>query len=89
MEHSNELESRHKSGIYALKILEVRRDGAIVKNPLNPKTCVLVPLSGSDYFEAGIYVDVEFIKTGKYSFKFNLVGVTPSEFLPANGALIF
>lgn len=75
MEHSNELESRHQSGIYALKILEIRESSIIVKNPLNPKTCIRVSVSDSDYYGVGLYIDVTIISDGK-SFKANLLGVT-------------
>lgn len=84
-----EPESRHESGIYALKILEVRGSNAVVKSPLNPKTCVLVPLSDSDYYGAGIYIDVQFVETGKTSFKADLIGITPPEFVPFNGEEFF
>lgn len=33
MEQSIELESRHKNNIYALKILEIRENSAVVKSP--------------------------------------------------------
>lgn len=86
MEQSIELESRHESGIYALKILEIRGNNAVVKNPMNPKTCVLVPLSDSDYYGAGIYIDVQFVGTGKTSFRANLIGITEPQFVPNDGA---
>lgn len=89
MEHSIELESRHENGIYALKILEIRENSAVVKSPLNPKICVLVPLSDSDYYGAGIYIDVQFAKTGKISFKADLIGITPPELVPINGEEIY
>lgn len=84
-----ELESRHENGIYALKILEVREGNAVVKSPLNPKICVLVPLSDSDYYGAGIYIDVQFVKTGKTSFKADLIGITEPQFVPKGGEEIF
>lgn len=89
MEHLVELESRHENGIYALKILEIRGNNAVVKSPLNPKICVLVPLTDSDYYGAGIYIDVQFVKTGKTSFKADLIGITPPEFVPINGEEIY
>ncbi len=89
MEHSNELESRHKNGIYALKILEIRKDNVVVKNPMNPKTCVLVPLSEADYLGVGIYIDVRFVWTGKTSFKVDFVGITEPQFVPINGDEIY
>lgn len=89
MEHSIELESRHENNIYALKILEIRENNAVVKNPLNPKICVLVPLSDSDYYGAGIYIYVQFVGTGKSSFKANLIGITPPELVPINGEEIY
>lgn len=88
MEQSIELESRHENGIYALKILEVREGNAVVKSPLNPKICVLVPLSDSDYYGTGLYVDVAIANKGK-SFKANLIGVTPPEFVPNDGEEIY
>lgn len=89
MEHSIELESRHESGIFALKILETREGSAVVKNPLNPKICVLVALSDSEYYGVGTYIDVQFVQTGKTSFKANLIGVTLPEFIPINGEEIY
>lgn len=89
MERSIELESRHENGIYALKVLEIRGDNAVVKSPLNPKICVLVPLSDSDYYGAGIYIDMQFTKTGKTSFKASLIGITPPELVPINGEEIY
>lgn len=89
MEHSNELESRHENGIYTLKILEIRKDNAVVKNPMNPKTCVLVPLSEADYLGVGIYIDVRFVRTEKMSFKANLIGITSPEFVPNDGEEIY
>ncbi len=86
MGQSIELESRHENGIYALKILEIRENSAVVKSPLNPKICVLVPLSDSDYYGAGIYIDAQFSKTGKASFKASLIGITSPEFVPIDGA---
>lgn len=88
MEQSIELESRHKNGIYAVKVLEIRRNNIIVKNPINPKTCILVPVSDSDYYGTGLYVDVAIANKGK-SFKANLIGVTPPEFVPNDGEEIF
>lgn len=89
MEHSNELESRRENGIYTLKILEIRKDNAVVKNPMNPKTCVLVPLSEADYLGAGIYIDVRFVRTEKMSFKANLIGITEPQFVPNDGEEIY
>lgn len=88
MEHSNELESRHENGIYAVKILEVRGNNIIVKNPLNPKTCVRVPVSDTDYYGIDIYVDVAFANDGEV-FKANLIGITSPEFIPIDGDEIY
>lgn len=85
MEYLSELESRHESGIYALKILEIRGDSIIVKNPLDPKTCVRVPVSDSDYYGIGLYVDVTFTSDGDSS-RANLIGITSPEFVPIDGA---
>lgn len=79
-----ELESRHENGIYALKILKVGRSNIIVKNPLNPKTCVRVPVSDTDYYGIDIYVDVAFANDGD-SFRVNLIGITSPEFVPIDG----
>lgn len=89
MEQSIELESRHENGIYAVKILEIRGNNAVVKCPLNPKICVLVPLSDSDYYGAGIYIDVQFVGTGKASFKASLIGITEPQFVPNDGEEIY
>lgn len=89
MEQSIELESRHENGIYALKVLEIRESNAVVKSPLNPKICILVPLSDSDYYGAGIYIDVQFVKTGKTSFKASLIGITEPQFVPNDGEEIY
>ena len=85
MEYLSELESRHESGIYALKILEIREDSIIVKNPLSPKTCVRVPVSDTDYYGIDIYVDVAFANDGE-SFRANLIGITSPEFVPIDGS---
>lgn len=84
MEQLIELESRHESGIYALKILGVGGSNIIVKNPLNPKTCVRVPVSDTDYYGIDIYVDVAFANDGD-SFEANLIGITSPEFIPIDG----
>ncbi|WP_305292029.1 hypothetical protein [Lactobacillus taiwanensis] len=89
MEQSIELESRHENNIYTLKILEIRENNAVVKSPLNPKICVLVPLFDSDYYGAGIYIDVQFVGTGKSSFKADLIGITEPQFVPNDGEEIF
>lgn len=88
MEHSIELESRHQSGIYAAKILETRENSMIVKNPLNPKTCIRVFMSDSDYCMDGLYIDVAIANNGE-SFKANFIGITPPEFVPINGEDIY
>lgn len=85
MEYLSELESRHESGIYALKILEIRGDSIIVKNPLNPKTCIRIPVSDTDYYGIDIYVDVAFVNDGD-SYRANLIGITSPEFVPIDGA---
>lgn len=85
MEQSIELESRHENGIYAVKILETRESSIIVKNPLNPKTCVRVPVSDADYYGIGIYVDVAFANDGEL-FRANLISITSPEFVPIDGA---
>lgn len=88
MEQSIELESRHENGIYAVKILETRESSIIVKNPLNPKTCVRVPVSDADYYGIDIYVDVAFANDGD-PFRVNLIGITSPEFVPNDGEEIY
>lgn len=88
MEQLIELESRHESGIYALKILGVGGSNIIVKNPLNPKTCVRVPVSYTDYYGIDIYVDVAFANDGD-PFRVNLIGITEPQFVPNDGEEIF
>ncbi len=85
MEQSIELESRHENGIYAVKILETKKSSIIVKNPLNPKTCVRVPVSDADYYGIDIYVDAAFANDGD-PFRVNLISITSPEFVPIDGA---
>lgn len=83
-----ELESRHKNGIYATKILGIGQNNIIVKNPINPKTCIRVPVSDSDYYGIGLYVDVAIANKGEL-FRANLIGITPSKFVPVDGKEIY
>lgn len=89
MEKLNSLAARHKSGIYALKILEIKEDGrAAVKHPLK-KACVLVPIPSSEYYGVGMYIDVQLTPRDETRFRAEYRGITLPEFVPEDGAEIY
>nr|WP_296470232.1 hypothetical protein [uncultured Acetatifactor sp.] len=92
MDILNSLAARHKSGIFALKILEIKEDGrAVVKHPLKKNTCVLLSVPDSGFCEPGLYIDVQFIPNDEFMPKYKAVyqGITLPEFVPEDGAEIY
>lgn len=87
MDYKNELKVRHENNIYALKILNVDGNRVVVRNALDTSTCISL-VTPDSYYEAGTYVDVAFSEKDK-SFNAKLVGITPPEFAPNDGAEIY
>lgn len=86
MDCKNELKARHENNIYALKVLNVDGNRVVVRNALDTSTriSIIVP---DTYYEPGTYVDVAFSEKSK-SFNARLIGITPPEFVPNDGAEI-
>lgn len=80
-----DLETRHKNGIYALKVLEFRGDRVIVKHPLSKGACVLLSAPDLGYQETGIYIDVRFSPMDGKRYKAVYQGITLPEFVPSDG----
>lgn len=82
-----DLETRHKDGIYSLKVLEFwEGNQVVVKHPLIKDTCILLHVSPDLGFQdIGIYIDVKFIPHDGDKFKAVYQGVTLPEFVPSDG----
>lgn len=80
---------RCKNSIRSYKILDVRENRLIVRNPLNKNGTVEVPVSEPDNYKAGDYVDLVFIRMGSNSHRIELIGHTPPEFSPNNRIDVF
>lgn len=77
-----DLESRHKAGIFALKVLEFREGNqAVVKHPFVKNACVLLPVPDIGFQETGIYIDVKFTPQGD-KFKAEYQGISSPGFVP-------
>lgn len=80
------IETRHKAGIFSLKVLQFRADGkAIVKHPMEKGACLLLPVPDLGCQETGIYIDVRFSPTDGKRYKAVYQGVTLPEFVPSDG----
>lgn len=82
-----DLESRHKAGIFALKVLEFREGNqVIVKHPLIKDTCILLPVPPDLGFQdVGVYVDVKISHTDEKRYKAEYQGISLPEFVPSDG----
>lgn len=87
MDCKNELNTRHKNNIYALKVLRVDENRVVVRNALDTSTYISL-VAPDSYHEAGTYVDVVFSEKDK-TFNARLIGITPPEFVPDNGVEIY
>lgn len=81
-----DLESRHKAGIFALKVLEFREGNqAVVKHPLIKDSCISLPVPDLGFRDVGVYVDVKFSPMDGNRYKAVYQGITLPEFVPKNG----
>ena len=82
MDCENELKSRHENNIYTLKVLDTDGNRIVVRNALDPPTCISI-IAPNSYYERNTYVDMAFSNQNEV-FNAKLVGVTPLKFVPTS-----
>lgn len=80
---------RNKNAIHAHKLLGVKGNNLIVRNPYNRDVTAEFAVPNPDDYKTGNYVDMVFGRIGSTSYRMKLVGYTPTEFVPDNGEDIF
>lgn len=80
---------RRENNVRAFKILGTKGNGLIIRNAVNKSTCVSITVPDSSDYEIGSYVDVIFTRMGSSSFRTELLGKTPLEFVPKSNVEIY
>lgn len=77
---------RRRNSIRTYKVLDIKEGNLIVRNPYKREKTeeILVPKLENDY-KVGDYADIIFCKMGSSSYKTELIGHTPPEFVSTNG----
>ena len=77
---------RKRNSIKAFKILDVREGCLIVRNPYKRENTVEIPVPKlADDYKVGDFADVVFYKIGSTSYRTELLGHTPPDFVPTDG----
>ena len=77
---------RRMNGIRAFRILKVRGNNLIVRNPWNmEKTFDLITVKNPNDYKIGDYIDAIINRMGASSYMSQFLGNTPLEFAPTNG----
>ena len=81
---------RRRNSIRAYKVLDIQEGNLIVRNPYKREHTenIYVPKLADDY-KVGDYADIIFCKMGSSSYKTELIGHTPPEFVLSNGKNIY
>ena len=78
---------RHRNAIRAYRILDIRGDNLVIRNSYNRERAAGIPVpkfvSG---YKVGDYADIVYFRTGSTGYKAEVIGHTPPEFTPYNGA---
>lgn len=76
---------RLRNSIRAFKILDIKGNNLITRNNFNKDKTVEFEVLNPDNYNIGDYVDMIFFRTGSSSYRIELIGHTPSGFMPVNG----
>lgn len=78
---------RQRNSIMAYRILDMQGDNLVIRNPYDRERTVGIPVpklvSG---YKVGDYADIIFFRTGSTGYTVEVIGHTPPEFVPDNGA---
>lgn len=80
---------RRRNSIKAYKILDIQGNNLIVRNNLDKSKTdrtAEFPVSEPGNYKVGGYVDMVLVSRGSNSHAIQLIGHTPPEFVPDNGA---
>lgn len=78
---------RHRNSIRAYRILDIRGDNLVIRNSYNRECTVGIPVPKLvNSYKVGDYADIVYFRTGSTGYKAEVIGHTPPEFTPDNGA---
>lgn len=77
---------RVNNRIWAVKILEIRDNSLIFRRKPGGDKTASIPVSRPQDYKVGQYIDVIVWNTGNASYGVNLIGNTPDDFIPTDGA---
>lgn len=77
---------RVNNSIWAVKILEIKGNDLVFKRSLRNDKMISIPVSHPQEYKVGQYIDVIVWSIGNSSYGAKLIGITPDDFIPADGA---
>lgn len=75
---------RHKNNVTAHKILDIQGDYLVVRLWCNKCETERISISTSEEYKIGEYIDLVVLRMSKTSWRIELIGHTPQDFIPAN-----
>ncbi len=78
--------SRHKNYISAHKILDIQCNYLVVRLWCNKCETERIAVPTPEEYKTGEYIDLVVLRMSKTSWRVELIGYTPQEFIPADDA---